>query len=65
MSRQVLTGAVVGAVFLFQLWNGLEQGTGSGGRNEPYVVIISALMAAFLAWTALQAIFMICSKKRR
>ena len=60
--KRIFPVCIAGAAFLFQLWRGFAQDSGSGGRNEPYVVIASALMTGLLVWAAVQVVFTLGSK---
>ena len=59
MKKRVFTVVLMVFVFLFQVQRGL------GPNVQPYVVVVSGLMTAFLAWAALQIVFALYSKFKK
>ncbi|MBU5627785.1 hypothetical protein KQI82_12780 [Oscillibacter sp. MSJ-2] len=56
--RSIFTWAIVMAVFLLQVKRGLTP------MAEPFVAVVSGVMASFCAWAVLQLLFFACGRFR-
>ena len=70
MKNRIIHFCVI-IVFFLQLWKGFYVSAPisgfipSGAKNEPIVVVFSALMACFVTWGLLELLFWVISKLKK